>query len=204
MERRIFAARRLAWCLHNAVRVRSILATVPAAAFALAAACGGQVDDARCIDGSSSQPLSLKCFQKTLATDADGRVPCRVFRLFPAGISACDCSAPGHSLPTTIPEVVRTAPFRSGQCGDDPCCSDQCFCEIEQLSGAELTACQWQKNPVPEPAGFCDVDPERGVGASAITAPCPVTDRRLMRTLGLGANYSLIVSCQGDVVSSQN
>ncbi len=181
--------------------MKSAVAALLALGLFVPLACGGQVDaDPRCTEGGTSQALTRRCFPKALATDADGRVSCRVFRTFDAGTQACDCAAPGHRAPESVPESVRSTPFLQGHCADDPCCSDLCFCEVEQLSGAGLAACQGQINPAPEPSGFCYVDPENGVGSSEITAECPKSEQRLLRFMGLGASLSLIVSCQGQVL----
>jgi hypothetical protein len=80
-----------------------------------------------------------------------------------------------------------------------------CFCEIPQLDGEALAACQ--SDPSSDPAvsgaavsGFCYVDggTKAPVGNPAIVEPCPEDEKRLIRLLGKGQaalGATLFLSC---------
>ncbi|MBI4706043.1 MAG: hypothetical protein HY744_33535, partial [Deltaproteobacteria bacterium] len=83
-----------------------------------------------------------------------------------------------------------------------------CFCEIVQLAGEELNACQ---NVPAEPVmaggkqvhGWCYVDQTAmpPVGNAEIVKSCPATERRLFRFVGEGAvvpGATLFATCYGE------
>jgi hypothetical protein len=132
--------------------------------------------------------------------DANGQVSCIAYQYFPAGSAECECTDPGRKPVAALPASITDSVYKSGQCASDPCCQDLCFCELVQLSGAELTTCQNETAPSPEPAGWCYVDPSQGAGSADLVASCPPGEQRQLRVLGIGASYSLAVSCQGAVL----
>jgi hypothetical protein len=108
-----------------------------------------------------------------------------------ANKSACNaCDAPGRK--PIDPQKAGLLAKVSGEsgCSDGAC---DCFCEVEQLSGSELEACQNDLSPVPvDPAtgsivnGFCYVDATTrpAIGAPELVASCPATERRMIRIVG--------------------
>jgi hypothetical protein len=69
-------------------------------------------------------------------------------------------------------------------------CEDVCVCGVEQLAGAELTACKESLTTPMDAFGFCYVDPARSAApdqasaAKAIVARCAEPERRVVRFVG--------------------
>jgi hypothetical protein len=82
-----------------------------------------------------------------------------------------------------------------------------CFCEIKQVLGEDLVACQKQTANPPINAsmqpvnGWCYVDPAAGVGNPDIVEKCPDTEKRIVRFVGEGgakAGATLFITCSGE------
>jgi len=83
-----------------------------------------------------------------------------------------------------------------------------CFCEIPQLLGDELAACQNDTNDYPvvqgsEIAGWCYVDANGAspVGNPDIVAKCPENEKRIIRFVGdsdVRNGATLYVVCQAE------
>lgn len=88
-----------------------------------------------------------------------GQIPCRVLEV--GTEPACDCAERGegrHAVdPATLPADVASA--------------GTCACEIEQLSGDALRACQ-STGLDAGVDGWCYVSPAQGLGASELVAKC--------------------------------
>jgi hypothetical protein len=124
------------------------------------------------------------CFPRPLVA-TNGEVACRVVEASPA--TACTCDAPGRSAPSSTLETnVEAELTLRGQCGGSSgvSCSDYCLCEIEQLSGSDLDACQNQEAAPDDIYGFCYVDPDQGFGNPSLVSACPATQRQLVRFVG--------------------
>jgi hypothetical protein len=63
-------------------------------------------------------------------------------------------------------------------------CSELCLCELEQLAGEELSACQSSRADEKSVAGFCYVDGK--TGDPDLIATCPAHERQDLRFMGDG------------------
>jgi hypothetical protein len=66
-------------------------------------------------------------------------------------------------------------------------CADYCTCELAQLSGAELAACQTDVNNPPTTPGYCYINfapNETHVGAEELVKDCSADSKRLLRFVG--------------------
>jgi hypothetical protein len=140
------------------------------------------------------EKLRGQCFSRTLPRDEQGHVPCSIVEAqhaSDASASACNaCEGPGRK-----PIDPEKAKLIAGVSQDSGCSGGacNCFCEVEQLSGSALEACQNDLSPVPvDPAtgsianGFCYVDATTvpATGAPELVASCPSTERRMIRIVG--------------------
>jgi hypothetical protein len=83
-----------------------------------------------------------------------------------------------------------------------------CFCEVEQLLGDELHACQFDTSPAPTSGGapvdgWCYVDPAANpkAGAEELVSQCDASERRKIRFVGAGQpldNSTRIITCAGE------
>jgi hypothetical protein len=76
-----------------------------------------------------------------------------------------------------------------GSCGGSTgvTCESYCLCELAQLSGPALQACQSDSEPMGSTgplSGWCYVDPEQGFGSSEAVGTCPTGQQRNVRVLG--------------------
>ena len=135
--------------------------------------------------------LTGKCLPRTLKTDDQGQVLCRVVEA-QAQANACDCGLPGrHEVASNdIRRAVRSQLAQTNQCGTGPgqsSCSEWCMCEIEPVDSTHIKACQAYEAGVPP--GYCYIDDQAKVGANASTAQaieeqlalCPTNSRHLLR-----------------------
>ena len=156
-----------------------------------------------------------ECFGRTLGADPEGRVDCVVIE--GRSTASCDCSVPGRIPVPPDHQGAVTAMQQS-----NPSQDLTCFCEIPQLEngagavpsadcvgnydqpGYELCACQHTPPQAPVLSGgspvdgWCYVDPDNGVGSSAVVDACPSDDRRILRFVGAGSasgTSTLFISC---------
>jgi hypothetical protein len=160
--------------------------------------------------GQQRQPLRTTCFQKELEPEADttlatwGQVPCRVLTFEPQGDPYCACSEVEGLSPVdpALLSVVLEDLQRDQTCRD-ACCEGLCFCELQQLAGADLAYCLGlDAEPRAfgeDPIGWCYLDPDDGFGDPALVEHCPTDDRRELRTLPERAWGNLAIMCQGYV-----
>jgi hypothetical protein len=169
------------------------------------------------------EALTVKCLPRPLtpgvacqpgdtnpacAADEDvGKVPCAVVEVRPMVDGACpdpSCSLPGR-LPLEgerlkIIPAAREHLRNEGHCAGSAC-SNYCFCELNQFTGNELSACQ-TGNEEANAAGYCYVDPAAAQAAAeadgqvtpaeqtlidgqdALVKDCSPTQRRLLRFIG--------------------
>jgi hypothetical protein len=78
-----------------------------------------------------------------------------------------------------------------------------CFCEILQLSGDELTTCEDNEDPAASAQGngWCYIDATVGIGNPALVEGCPANERRLVRFVGEGepvTGSTVFVTCSGE------
>lgn len=175
-----------------------------------AVACTTSESDLEPCSGTAeiNASLSRKCFPRRVEVELDparpdfGRAPCLVYEVFLEGSESCSCSSPGYKLPHDVPPPVLDELFTTGQCAGDPCCSSRCFCELEQLHGAELAACQngTESELQSTPTGWCYVDPEQGVGTAEVVASCPLSQKRLVRYLVPHSTTHFVIICDDAVL----
>ncbi len=178
--------------VRNLAIVKGMYDNDPTSGGIVASICAKQTDDSSAADygykpavqaiiDRLKQRLSNQCLARPLHPDASGQVQCVVLEATPKGPSGCSCGAAREAVSATDP-VVLAAIER------DETVSGDCFCEITQTHGAELTSCQ---ESVTEPSGvdgWCYVDATviPNVGNEQIVAECPSTERRQNPLRGRG------------------
>jgi hypothetical protein len=136
-----------------------------------------------------------RCLPHSLPFDADGRVPCKVVQAFPKEAGGCRCESlcmKSLSDPT-LDAAVGAELGQVGPCVDK--CAKLCRCELPQLEGAELSACQNELAAGNGP-GFCYISSSAGepnVGNAALLSDCPGGRGRDVRFLG-GAPTSQVIN----------
>jgi hypothetical protein len=159
------------------------------------------------------EALKGKCLPRQLIPDKDNenKVPCAVIEATPPG-AACNCDASQGRVPAS--EDIKPAVLRelgeNDNCGPNSTPCDQfCLCEIEQYSGPDLHTCQTAPTPPGSlTPGYCYVDPETALDTDkeaqkAIVAPCPATQRRLLRFAGANTPAKgaiAMIACLGATV----
>jgi hypothetical protein len=155
---------------------------------------------------------STDCLPRPLTVDAAGRVPCNIVeaRLTSSGC-ACDAAEGRVSVtdPTNVVRSVEEYLRNTLACGvqGKPECSDYCYCEIRQFTGADLLTCEGAATDPGTQFGFCYVDPtidSNGDGAPdanpALLAECKDTQKRSLRFLGPDVPLSdalVFLACEG-------
>ncbi len=130
------------------------------------------------------------CLPRSIAVSADGAVTCELYVVRSDG--HCDCDAAGR----TALSAQACPPTLNDPSGEPYSCA----CRLQQLAGAELSAC------ITSPAdpgfdGWCYVDaaPQCGpAGASELLTDC--SEQKRLRFLGgvaPGVGETLLVSCNG-------
>jgi hypothetical protein len=135
------------------------------------------------------EPLAKTCLPRPLVPDAAGQVGCSVVEARPTGRSNCSCNTPGRSSVTDDALVgpIHDELMALSLCGSASgvSCFDYCLCEVEELEGAELEACQNSLEAPSDLYGFCYVDPDNGFGNPGLVATCPETQRQIIRFVGV-------------------
>jgi hypothetical protein len=145
------------------------------------------------------------CWSRTLEADAQGRVSCVILEARNAR-PTCDCDD-GARL--AVPEEHRAL---LDVVLADPLVKHlgwSCVCELEQLDGDALKACQETVPPAPvqteagDVDGWCYVDATSNppIGNPEIAASCPKTDRRILHFVGAAeplSDSTLFIACHGD------
>lgn len=148
------------------------------------------------------EALGGKCLPRTLTPDENGQVSCIILEATRTG-GNCVCDANiGRREIDAAHEQAKQAALA------DPLAATagwDCFCEIEQLSGDELSECQ--NNPddtaVAGLDGWCYVDATTAppTGNPDIVASCPETEKRIIRFVGEGKGQpgaTLFITCTGE------
>jgi hypothetical protein len=154
--------------------------------------------------------LGGQCLPRELEPNTDptseefGQVPCSVVEAVPDDDGQCGCDpARGRSDVESVDlrKAVREELAANEVCGGktDVSCASFCLCEVAQLEGAALQACQAGSRD-PDLFGYCYVDADKGIGNPDLVAQCKGTQRRLLRWVGEGlpANGShMMMACRG-------
>lgn len=123
------------------------------------------------------------CLPRPLAVDDEDRIGCRIAE---TSFGSCDCSAPGRSPATSADlALIQNDLEVFGYCGGSTgvSCASACACELAQLEGDDLEACQTDPAEL-DLHGFCYVDPAAGAGSSELVAACPASQKHRLRFLG--------------------
>jgi hypothetical protein len=123
-----------------------------------------------------------------------GQVPCAVVEAVlpqPGAACACDPSPMSNRIALDARPELRTAvlnKLRQGQtCGTEggTPCESFCTCELKQLEGSELQACQTSESP-PATPGYCYVEPFANppIGDPVLVKDCTADSKRLLRFVG--------------------
>jgi hypothetical protein len=148
--------------------------------------------------------LGAQCLPRSLVPDSSGQVSCAIIEARNTQ-GACSCAVAGRQdVQRENEEAVATilADPLAEAAGWD------CFCEMVQLQGDELQACQYT---VGEPVlvngqpvhGWCYVDAESSppVGDPTIVDQCPMNEKRILRFVGQGEampGATLYLTCAGE------
>ncbi len=129
-----------------------------------------------------------QCLPRELPLAADGRVSCTVIEALAAD-QGCGCFGLGlGELTTDLASATRREMKEQAICGDDTGvdCESICLCEVPQLTGVELAACQGDPAGPLRP-GFCYVNAmadETQVGNPDLVRSCRADQRRAIRFVG--------------------
>jgi hypothetical protein len=135
------------------------------------------------------------CLPRPLAVETNtaspnyDQIPCSVVEATTtSGACSCDPNT-GRQLPSALLEVGASNMLTTlGHCGGDTgvSCQSFCFCEVVQLTGSGLAACQNDTRVDPQLNGFCYIDIQAAppVGSSALVAQCPTNMQRALRFVG--------------------
>jgi hypothetical protein len=152
------------------------------------------------------EALVARCLPRQLYPAADGRVPCRVIEAMASDGPSCNCPAPRAEVAASIARGVRNKMQNDQLCGTElgASCSSFCLCELPQLSGGALRACQNDARQ-PEEPGFCYLNAqpdEMNVGAPELVADCSADSQRLLRFGGdgLAPGSTAFLVCEPAVV----
>jgi hypothetical protein len=146
------------------------------------------------------EALKGKCLPRPLIPNSSdtakdglepGQVPCAVIEaVLPQG-GGCVCDPNQNRTGLEARPELRTAVLnklrQGGTCGTSggTPCDDFCTCELEQLSGQELDACQTSESP-PATPGYCYVEPfaDPPIGDPVLVKDCTADSKRLLRFVG--------------------
>jgi len=157
-----------------------------------------------CQFGREQQGFTPKCLTQSLDPVTDpaspdfGRVNCSLIELGSAGTDFCDCSLPGYAPATGIEIQNAFATLEAnGEC-QNACCEEVCFCELLQLSGDDLAACQGGDATLVtvQRHGWCYVEPDLGVGDPSSVEDCPLDERRQLLFTPVRSSHLDIISCE--------
>ncbi len=124
--------------------------------------------------GRVARQIGRSCLAEDARADADGRTACSVITA--SSNQACACAEEQGLTPAGAEAKAQVLKQLAsvGYCGPGMSCDSLCVCELAQLDGADLAACQTSDQP-PSTPGFCylnAVDGEANAGAEALAHDC--------------------------------
>ena len=145
--------------------------------------------------GRVAKQIGRSCLNRDARADANGRTACSIITAS-TGAGACSCpAAQGLSQAkagAVAPVLDQLAEV--GYCGPGMACDSLCLCELTQLDGADLTACQ-NADVAPDKPGFCYLNAVTGevhAGAAGLAQDCVgAAARRIRFTGGAPADSSI-------------
>jgi hypothetical protein len=145
------------------------------------------------------QKLTGQCLNRPLKPDTNKQVKCVVIEASKSDGAACCTGKARSEVAPEYSEALAAAKADPYAAGDD------CFCQIDQLAGAPLNACESDTSPVPVDAngnpvdGWCYVD--SSVGNSELVSGCPSGEEQKVRFVGAGqpvGNAYAFITCSSD------
>jgi hypothetical protein len=140
--------------------------------------------------------LHGQCLPRQLAPDANDQVQCLILEASTTPNCNCDPAAARSPVSTEhLPaeDAAKADPLNKTA-------NWNCFCEINQLSGAPLTDCQTAPVPGGNTNGWCYVDAAVNAQQAAIVAKCPPSEQHEIRFAGKGQpnpGTTLFITCAG-------
>ncbi len=144
------------------------------------------------VDNIQRKVGAPQCFPRALTPNADGQVACTVIEASKS--PTCDCSG------TARAPVAADHQCLVDQAKQDPLYAVEqwnCFCEIEQTSGAALKDCDANQDVQASTNGYCYVDTTSG--NPALVSKCPSGEQQQLRFVGAGTpapGSTVFLSCQ--------
>jgi hypothetical protein len=150
--------------------------------------------------------LGGQCLPRTLTPDDQGQVSCLILE---ARKSEGECTCDPNIARSDVSDEHKAA---KDAAANDPVAKNagwNCYCEIDQLTGDGLKACQTDLNPAPiingneAVDGWCYIDATTSppTGDPQLVEKCPATEKRLIRFVGNGeaqAGATLFITCSGE------
>lgn len=144
--------------------------------------------------GRVAKQIGRSCLNRDAQADANGRTACSVI----TAASSASCTCPAAQGLTKVPAAAVTPVLEElasvGYCGPGMSCDALCLCELTQLDGAELTACQ-NDDQAPDVPGFCYLNAVTGeahAGKASLAEDCVgAAPRRIRFTGGAPAQSSI-------------
>jgi len=144
--------------------------------------------------GRVAKQIGRSCLNQDARADAEGRTACSVITASSSGSCVCPAAQGLSKAPDTAVAPVLEELASVGYCGPGMSCDALCLCELDQLDGAELAACQTD-DQAPESPGFCYLNAVKGeahAGRAALAQDCVgASPRRIRFTGGAPAQSSI-------------
>jgi hypothetical protein len=148
--------------------------------------------------------IAPTCLAEPLEPESTGEVDCELLEVTaPMGGSCEPCDGAGREDGSRARVAALREQLASARyCGEpgQPDCDDLCVCGVQQIAGANLSACQNDALVPASLAGFCYVDADQDIGNPELLRDCPVGRKRRLRLLGdmtLHESASSFVICGG-------
>jgi hypothetical protein len=135
--------------------------------------------------GRVASQVGRSCLTTDAEAGPDGRTPCQLITAATSPTCACDAGQGLASPSAQAAQVAKDELESVGYC-TGPECDALCFCELAQLAGAELQACQHDAEP-PATPGFCYLNAVPGevqAGDAELAKACVGTAPRRIRFAG--------------------
>jgi len=153
--------------------------------------------------------LNGQCLPRALTPDEKKKVSCLIIEGRRTDAGQCSCEGAGLAARQDVQPEHQAALDKIAEDETLQGVGLNCFCEVKQLDGEDLEACQYDKSDAPvnasgEPVnGWCYIDatPGRQAGDPALVENCPVTEKRKLRFVGEGeplTNSTLFITCSGE------
>jgi hypothetical protein len=154
--------------------------------------------------------LTGTCLHRSLTPSKTGQVECVILeaRALPSS-EACDCDAPAVLARQDVQPAHAEAKKLAQADLAAKAAGWNCFCEVKQLAGEGLHACQFDTSHKPkltsgeEANGWCYIDAasDPPAGNADLVASCESTERRKLRFVGAGQpldDSTLFITCSGE------